>query len=127
LQPAVDVPAGPANGNGQRDPGDSAPRLFLALLAFLVYNANLRDIAAGDIAHSIPAVLLFGVMEPSIHPVADVTISYHSRPYWIVLPPTAARLHARSTPVLLLPLYVPACSIWKLPVGRTRTSRQPAI
>jgi hypothetical protein len=85
--------------------------LLLALLAFLVYNANFRLIAAGD---SYPARFIpFGLWRHGtvyLDPIREVTAQKYRQPYWIQ--PTHrgpyASLYPVVTPVLVAPLYAPA-------------------
>jgi hypothetical protein len=85
--------------------------LLLALLAFLVYNANFRLIAAGD---SYPARFipfgLWGHGTVYLDPIREVTAQKYRQPYWIQLTHRGsyASLYPVVTPVLVAPLYAPA-------------------
>lgn len=85
--------------------------LLLALVALLVYNANLRLIGAGDSypARFIPFAL-WGHGTVYLDPVLDLTIQAHPDPYWVrdALHGHRASMYAVATPVLVAPLYLPA-------------------
>jgi hypothetical protein len=84
--------------------------LLLTLLSFLVYNANLRVISAGD---NYPARYLpFGILRYGtvlVDPIADVTAQGDAHPYWLVdkYGHTFSK-YPIAVPVLVTPLYVPA-------------------
>jgi hypothetical protein len=100
---------------------DGHVALILALLAFLVYNANFRLIAAGD---SYPARFLpFALWNHGtlyLDPIREVTAQRNPNPYWIQ--PTSdghsASLYPVVTPVLASPLYLPA-ALWIRSEGET--------
>jgi hypothetical protein len=85
--------------------------LLLALLAFLVYNANFRLIAAGD---SYPARFLpFALWSHgTLHfdPVREAVVQKNDNPYWIQPTPDGhwASLYPVVAPLLVAPLYLPA-------------------
>jgi hypothetical protein len=85
--------------------------LLVALVSFLVYNANLRLIGAGD---SYPARFLpFALWSDAtlyLDPVLDLTIQGHPNPYWVrdARNGHKASMYAVATPVLVAPLYLPA-------------------
>lgn len=85
--------------------------LLLALIALLVYNANLRLIGAGDSypARFIPFAL-WGHGTVYLDPVLDLTIQAHPNPYWVREARNGHRasMYAVATPVLVAPLYLPA-------------------
>jgi hypothetical protein len=93
------------------DRRDRRLALLLALLAFLVYNANFHLIAAGD---SYPARFipfgLWGYGTVYLDPIREVTAQSYPQPYWIQ--PThrgvSASLYPVVTPLLVAPLYGPA-------------------
>lgn len=84
---------------------------LIVLASFLIYNANLRVIGAGD---SYPArflpFALWGSGTLYLDPVRELVEQEHPRPYWIV--PTRdghrASLYPLVTPLLAAPLYLPA-------------------
>lgn len=87
--------------------------LVWALLAFVLYSANGRLMAAGDSlpARFLPfAILGYGTL--ALDPVADATRSDQPQPYWMqpTLAGGTASLFPIVTPVLLTPLYVPAAA-----------------
>jgi hypothetical protein len=102
-------------------PRDRRTALLLALLAFLVYNANFRLIGAGD---SYPARFLpFAVLNHGtlyLDPIREVTAQRNPNPYWIQ--PTAsghsASLYPVVAPLLVTPLYLPA-ALWVRWAGET--------
>lgn len=85
--------------------------ILMALVAFLVYNANLRVIGAGD---SLPArfipFALWGDGTVYLDPVLDSTTQGHSSPYWIrsTVVGHKASLYPLVTPLMVSPLYLPA-------------------
>jgi hypothetical protein len=86
--------------------------LAMALCALLVYNANLRGIAAGDTfpARFLPLALLHGGTL-YLDPVAEAARMGYARSYWIV--PARGGRHLASlypvvTPLVATPLYLPA-------------------
>ena len=85
--------------------------LLAACVALVVYNANLRLIAAGDSypARFIPfALLKHGTV--LLDEVREATIQQHPQPYWIQTSREgrAASLYPVVTPILVSPLYGPA-------------------
>ena len=86
--------------------------LAMALLALVVYSANLRGIAAGDTfaARFLPLALLHdGTLY--LDPVAEATRMGYARSYWIV--PARGGRHLASlypvvTPLVATPFYLPA-------------------
>ena len=84
---------------------------LLALCAFLVYNANLRVISAGD---CFPARFLpFAVLEErSLHldSVLEATSQGNPAPYWVVASRDGRRasMYPIVTPLLATPIYIPA-------------------
>ncbi len=97
------------NGNAARR--DRRAGLLLALACFLVYNANLRLIDAGDTypARFLPfAILRYGTLH--LDPIRNLVMQGRAHAFW-VLPYRQG--HAVSTypvvlPVVIAPLYVPA-------------------
>ncbi len=93
---------------------DRRTALLLALLAFLVYNANFRLIGAGD---SYPARFLpFAVLNHGtlyLDPIREVTAQRNPNPYWIQPTPSghSASLYPVVAPLLVTPLYLPA-ALW---------------
>ncbi|HXO18435.1 MAG TPA: hypothetical protein VOA87_00770 [Thermoanaerobaculia bacterium] len=85
--------------------------LLLALFALLLYNANLREIAAGDTfpARFLPmAVLHSGTVY--LDDLVEATRMGRLHPYWI-LPVRGGRfasVYPLVTPLLATPLYLPA-------------------
>ena len=85
--------------------------LLAACVALVVYNANLRLIAAGD---SYPARFIpFALWKHGtvlLDEVREATIQKHPQPYWIQTgrEGEAASLYPGVTPVLVSPLYGPA-------------------
>jgi hypothetical protein len=85
--------------------------IVLALLAFVIYNANFRLIAAGD---SYPARFLpFALWNHGtlyFDPIREVVIQRNGNPYWIQ--PTVdghwASQYPIVAPLLVTPLYLPA-------------------
>jgi hypothetical protein len=92
-------------------PGDLAAALLLALLALLVYNANVRLIATGD---SLPARFLPFVVwtEGNLYldPVLKVTVHDQPAPYWILRTRDGhiGSMYPVVMPLLVAPLYAPA-------------------
>src|SRR4029077_3461804 len=95
--------------------------LLLALLAFLVYNANFRLIGAGD---SYPARFLpFALWNHGtlyLDPVREATAQQHPKPYWIQTSPDghSVSLYPIVAPLLASPLYLPA-ALWARWAGET--------
>ena len=93
------------------DRRDCRLALLLALVALVVFNANLRLIAAGDSypARFIPFAL-WGHGTLYLDPVLDLTIQADPNPYWVLeaLHGHKASLYPVTTPVLVAPLYLPA-------------------
>lgn len=93
------------------DRRDRRLALLLALVALLVYNANLRLIGAGDSypARFIPFAL-WGHGTVYLDPVLALTIQAHPSPYWVrdARHGHKASMYAVATPVLVAPLYLPA-------------------
>jgi hypothetical protein len=90
--------------------GDRRIALLVALLALLVYNANLRTISSGDCypARFLPMAVLHDGSVYLDH-LVEATEMGSQQPYWI----TRDRGHVASlyplvTPLLATPLYVPA-------------------
>lgn len=85
--------------------------ILVALVAFLVYNANLRVIGAGD---SLPARFIpFALWRDGtvyLDPVLDSTTQGHSSPYWIrsTVIGHKASLYPLVTPLMVSPVYLPA-------------------
>jgi hypothetical protein len=100
---------------------DRRAALVLALLAFLVYNANFHIIGAGD---SYPARFLpFAVWNHGtlyLDPIREVTAQRNPNPYWIQPTPDGhwASLYPVVTPLLVAPLYLPA-ALWVRWTGET--------
>ncbi len=92
-------------------PRDGRRALVLALLAFLIYNANFRLIAAGD---SYPARFLSFALwnHGTLHfdPIREVVVQKNDNPYWIQPTPDGhwASLYPVVTPLLVAPLFLPA-------------------
>src|ERR1041384_5185482 len=85
--------------------------IAVALVAFLVYNANLRCIATADSypARSLPfALWTHGTVY--LDPVIEPTIQNHPRPYWVLRTYNGhwASLFPVVTPLVGAPLYGPA-------------------
>lgn len=93
------------------DPRDRRLAVLLALVALLVYNANLRSIAAGDTypARFIP-LAVWGDGTVYLDPVLEQTIQAHPEPYWIreTVNGHKASMYPVVTPLLVTPLYLPA-------------------
>ncbi|HKI06706.1 MAG TPA: hypothetical protein VKK31_32310 [Thermoanaerobaculia bacterium] len=92
--------------------------LALALLAFVVYNANGRLIAAGDsYAARFQPFALWGEGSLYLDSIREVTAQGHSNPYWIQPTPDGrwASLYPVVVPVVVSPLYAPAVAYlrWK--------------
>jgi hypothetical protein len=102
-------------------PRDRRTALVLALLAFLVYNANFHVIGAGD---SYPARFLpFALWNHGtlyLDPVREVTAQHRPNPYWIQPTPSGhfASLYPIVAPLLVSPLYLPA-ALWVRATGET--------
>ncbi len=85
--------------------------ILLGLLCFLIYNANLRGIGAGD---TRPARYLpFGIWRHGsllLDPIRDGVAEGALDPYWIVAGRDghAISLYPVALPVLVAPLYLPA-------------------
>jgi hypothetical protein len=100
---------------------DRRTALLLALLAFLIYNANFRRIGAGD---SYPARFLpFALWNHGtlyLDPIREVTAQRHPAPYWIRPTPDgrSASLYPVVTPLLAAPLYLPP-ALWLRWTGET--------
>jgi hypothetical protein len=95
--------------------------LGLALLAFLVYNANFRLVGAGDTypARFLPfAVWNHGTLH--LDPIREVTAQRNPNPYWIQPTPDGhcASLYPVVTPLLVSPFYLPA-ALWVRWTGET--------
>jgi hypothetical protein len=89
---------------------DFSTALVLGLVAFLVYNANLRLISSGD---NYPARYLpFGILGHGtvlLDPIDTITAQGEAHPYWIVNKyGYAFSRYPITVPVLVTPLYVPA-------------------
>jgi len=90
---------------------DLKTALLLALLAFTLYNANLRPIAQGD---SMPArflpFLLWHHHTLYLDPMVELVAASNPHPYWILRLPDGhhASLYPVVTPLLVAPLYLPA-------------------
>lgn len=102
---------------------DRRNALLLACFAFVIYNANMRSISAGD---CVPArTLPFSVLaHRSLHlePMLEAPRAGEPLPYWIIHSVRGARVSAYPivTPLLVTPLYLPAAVIlealhWKEP------------
>ncbi len=93
----------------------------LTLLAFVVYNANLRPISVGDCypARFIP-FSLWGRGSLTLDPVRDVArvgqAGPHSFPYWIMSSRQGWTVSSYPivTPILVAPLYAPAVAVLRL-------------
>jgi hypothetical protein len=100
---------------------DRRTALLLALLAFLIYNANFRRIGSGD---SYPARFLpFALWNHGtlyLDPIREVTAQRHPAPYWIQSTPDgrSASLYPVVTPLLAAPLYLPP-ALWLRWTGET--------
>jgi len=121
LQPAPGRPgeilaegAAPARaGESASHRRDLRASLLLGLLCFLVYNANLRSISAGDTypARYLPfAIWRYGSVW--LDPIATITRQGRPSPFWIV-PGRGGHsiaLYPVVLPVLVAPLYLPAAA-----------------
>jgi hypothetical protein len=91
--------------------GNRRRAVVLALLAFLIYNANFRLVGSGD---SYPARFLpFALWNHGtlyLDPVREVTAQANPHPYWLQPTPDGrwASLYPVVTPLLAAPLYLPA-------------------
>lgn len=111
----------PAPASAKSPLPDHRTALLLALLAFLVYNANLRIVGAGDTypARFLPFALWnHGTLH--LDPIREVTAQRHPQPYWIQPTPDGhwASLYPVVTPLLAAPLYLPA-ALWVRWAGET--------
>jgi hypothetical protein len=106
---------------GGREPApgrrDLRAGLLIGLLCLLVYNANLRQIGAGD---TLPARYLpFGIWRYGsvlLDPIRELTRDGHADHYWIQ-PGRAGHwlsLYPVVLPVLVAPLYAPAVGYLQL-------------
>jgi hypothetical protein len=100
---------------------DRRTALILALLAFLVYNANFRLIGSGDCypARFLPFALWnHGTLY--LDPIREVTAQRHPQPYWIQPTPDghSVSLYPIVAPLLASPLYLPAV-LWARQAGET--------
>ncbi|HET9227735.1 MAG TPA: hypothetical protein VFR31_13765 [Thermoanaerobaculia bacterium] len=84
--------------------------LLTGLVAFLVYNANLRLVAAGD---TLPARFLpLAVWKDGsvyLDNMRHVALQKHQRPYWVLYAPNGhwASMYPVVTPLLVSPIYAP--------------------
>lgn len=84
---------------------------LIVLASFLIYNANLRSIAAGD---SYPArflpFALWGWGTLYLDPVREATLQNRASGHWLATTPDgrSASLYPVVTPLLVAPLYLPA-------------------
>lgn len=97
--------------------------LLLSVVAFFVYNANLRNLGTGDTlpARFLPfAILGHGTL--GLEPVLEATSDGHEKPSWVVESLQHRRVSAYPivTPVLVTPLYVPAAATLALRGWRER-------
>ncbi len=107
------APAAPPRSGGASPARrrDLRASLLLGFLALLVYNANLRLIAAAD---TYPARYLpFGIWRHGsvlIDPIHDLTAQGRENPYWIVRGRGGhlLSLYPVVLPLLVSPLYLPA-------------------
>src|SRR5882672_343994 len=101
--------------------GNRRRAVVLALLAFLIYNANFHLIGAGD---SYPARFLpFALWNHGtlyLDPIREVTTQQNPQSYWIrpTLDGRSASLYPVVTPLLAAPLYLPA-ALWVRQAGET--------
>lgn len=99
------LPLGPDRRRRER-----VAALLLVVLGFLVYNANLRLVSAGDCypARYLPfGILKYGTL--SLDPITDIVCQGHAHPFWCVQ--MGQHTYSRypiTVPVLATPLYVPA-------------------
>lgn len=91
----------------------------LALLGFLVFNANLRLVGAGDSYPSrfLPFILIRD-HTVSLESMSPLVAQGSPEPYWIEQRIPGPRVYSHypvAVPVLLTPLYLPACAYlqWK--------------
>jgi hypothetical protein len=97
--------------------GDRRRALLLGVVAFFVYNSNLRTIATGD---SLPARFLpFAILGHGtlgLEPVLEATSDGHVNPYWIVGSRQGRRvsMYPIVAPVLVTPIYAPAVAVLAL-------------
>jgi hypothetical protein len=84
--------------------------LGIALLAFVIYNANFRDISVGDTlpARFLPLALLhYGTLY--LDPLYDAARWNRDHPYWLTRPGGHwVSNYPVVTPVLAMPFYLPA-------------------
>ena len=96
---------------------DRRRALLLGVIAFFVYNSNLRTIATGD---SLPARFLpFAILGHGtlgLEPVLEATSDGHANPYWIVrsLQGRRVSMYPIVAPVLVTPVYAPAAAVLAL-------------
>lgn len=120
--PASDAPRRPVRERLRAalatDPGRA---LGLCVLAFLVYNANLRPVSAGDCysARFLPFAIWGrgSLMMDSVLDVARVGFAEpHAVPFWMMRSPSGAYVSSYPlvTPVLVTPLYAPAVAALRL-------------
>src|ERR1039457_5635885 len=96
---------------------DRRRALLLGVIAFFVYNSNLRTIATGDSlpARFLPfAILGHGTLD--LEPVLEATSDGHANPYWIVrsLQGRRVSMYPIVAPVLVTPVYAPAAAVLAL-------------
>jgi hypothetical protein len=105
------VAEAPPLGAGPFGRADVRLAAILALCAFLIYNANLRPISAGD---CFPARFLpFAILEHGslyLDSVLEATGQGHPAPYWIIASrdDRRASMYPVVTPLLVTPVYIPA-------------------
>ncbi len=93
---------------------DRRRALLLGVVAFFVYNANLRAIATGD---SLPARFLpFAILGHGtlgLEPVLEATRAGHANPYWIVesLQGRRVSMYPIVVPVFVTPIYAPVAAV----------------
>ena len=100
---------------------DRGRALALCVLAFLVYNANLRPVSAGDCypARFLPFAI-WGRASLAMDPVLDVArvrfADPQAVPFWIGRSPAGAYVstYPLVTPVLVAPFYAPAVAALRL-------------
>src|SRR5258708_20902955 len=119
-----------AEGRPRQRYRDLRTSLLLGVCCLLVYNANLRQIGAGD---TLPARYLpFGIWRYGsvlLDPIRDGTAEGHANPYWIQKGRAghSVSLYPIVLPMLVAPLYLPAVSYLNLRGWTAQGLRRLAI